>query len=350
MKYVPLQTIDGGTAVGNSYISTAARCWRKFFNTYWLPTVDAAGQVQAHGVEPIKKGKGLVTGSIFHKGMEVYYRSGCRDGSDTGEYRLDKAIAAIEAAFGEQRELYENAELAEGELVNLKTMMLQYDEEVGPNGKAPDYPSMQVVCNDLTGEPMIETDWVIPLDYKDYYLTCRTDLIVNELGFIKSLEHKTSIASYVNQRLRSIHTDSQFTTEIYAMQQGLPGEPTSGARCNVITSHRAVRSTLRPVNRETTTRTAGQLREFRDMCVDTLMQIDERLGNYNEWIDRGIAAEHAKSVWFPTTGTMTQTCDAYGGCHFLIVCKNPERAHLQMGSYKPRIVTPQVTLQIEETN
>ena len=188
------------------------------------------------------------------------------------------------------------------------------------------------------------------LGYSDYFLTSKIDLIITHRGYVKAMEHKTSVASYVMSRLSTIHHDAQFTGEIYTLAENMPKEiKLYGVMANVIQKNRSLRSKYDIAERDTTTRTQSQLDDFANTAVDTLRQIDERVGQYQDWLSKGVEEYKALSVWFPTHGMFNEQCNAYRRhCDYYALCKQPEKANKLLGIYKPR-TRPEATPANEET-
>ena len=90
---------------------------------------------------------------------------------------------------------------------------LYYWSSVNPDTN-PDYPDIRVAGDGL-GQPLVEREFVCNLGYQDYIYSMRADLIVYHRGFLKCMEHKTSVAGFVGQRLKSSQWDSQMTGQAW---------------------------------------------------------------------------------------------------------------------------------------
>jgi len=216
-------------------------------------------------------------------------------------------------------------------------MLIAYYDRFGPDSASPDFPKISVLC-DSEGVPYIEREWLTPLGYSNYFLTSKIDLIIKHAGYVKAMEHKTSVASFVQRRLGSIHHDAQFTGEIFTLNKNMPKEvKLYGVLANVITKNRSARSKYDIAERETTNRTRPQLTQFANTVIDTLRQIDDRVGNYQKWLTQGVEEHEALSVWFPAQGEFNGECEAFNRhCDYYQLCKQPDKANSMLGIYKPR--------------
>ena len=348
-QFIPVKKPDAGTQIGVHYVAEFIKCPRKWFRRYYQPLPDeTTGELINVGIEPRDTAPALLTGGIFHTALEEYYRSGIVDGEDTGKYDLDRTLAAMETSCAARKDSYYSEEDADAEREMIQTMLIAYWERFGPTSSNPDYPKIKVLC-DTEGLPYIEREWITPLPYSNYYITSKIDLIITDGGYVKAMEHKTSVASFVTSRLSSIHYDAQFTAEIYTLTNNMP-EATKffGVTCNVVTKNRSAKSKYDIAERDTTNRTQDQLLDWANTTIDTLRQIDERVGQYEKWLTQGVEEDKALSVWFPVHGQFNEQCFAYRRpCDYYALCKQPERANSLLAVYKPR-TKPEAESKTEE--
>lgn len=348
-QFIPQKKPDAGSLIGASYLTEFEKCPRRWFRKYYNPVVQPeTGELVHTGIEPLETAPPLLTGGVFHAALESYYLSGIRDGDDTGEYNLEAAMAGLDKSFTARRDSYLNEEIADTERTTVQEMVIAYYDRFGPKSPNPDYPKIKVIC-DGNGQPYVEREWVTDLGYSNYYLTCKTDLFVSDQGYGKVMEHKTSVASFIKQTLNNSHTGAQFTGEIYTLKNNMPVDAKLfGVLVNVVQKNRSPRSKYDVAERETTNRTDPQLYEFANWAVDVLRQIDDRVGQYEDWINsRGVEEWKALSVWFPTRGTANGECNAYNRpCDYSSLCKQPDRANQLLGVYRPR-TKPESELSVE---
>lgn len=338
-KFLPKKKPDAGSLVGVHYMMEFIKCPRKWFYRYYQPVTEEESGEQVHtGIEPQDTAHPLLTGGVFHTALEGYYASGIRDGEDTGEYQLEQALSEMKTAWNSRKDFYYTEEAAEKELDMVQNMIIAYYDRFGPKSPNPDYPKIKVLC-DTNGEPYIEREFATPLGYSNYFLTCKADMIISDIGYVKVMEHKTSVASYITSRLSSIHHDAQFTGEIYTLNKNMPENmKLFGVKANVVQKNRSPRSKYDIAERDTTNRTAAQLADFASAAVDTLRQIDDRVANYEDWVNvKGVDQPTAIGVWFPIQGAFNGECEAYRRhCDYYSLCKQPEKAQKLLGIFKPR--------------
>lgn len=334
--YLPIKKENAGSLVGVSYMGEYIKCPRKWFYRYYQPTSTEDGTAVNTGIEPHGTAPALITGSLFHDALAAWYASGCIDGEDTGAYDLEAAIAELDKSWTARHSQYRDETAADEDKNMIKEMLISYADHFGPEGSAPDYPGMKIYC-DALGEPVIEREYATPLGYGDYFLTCKVDAIIEDRGYLKVFEHKTTVASFMMQRLSSIHHDAQFTGEIYTLKNHFEGD-LHGVKVNAVQKRRKLKSKYPIAERDTTNRTDDQLADFANTCVDTLMQIDDRVKNYEKWVADEVPQTEALSVWFPAQGAFNGECEAYRRpCDYYMMCKAPKRAHTMLGGYKARV-------------
>ena len=198
-------------------------------------------------------------------------------------------------------------------------MLIRYHEEFGPGGRCPQYPSIQVLC-DSQGEPLIEREFTIPLDYHGYTFTTRADAVVEDLGYVKALEHKTSAPSWVASRLRYSLMDPQITGLIFALTTTFPDEKLWGCLVNVVVKGSSPRYGV--AQRETVNRTPEDLEAWKVETTKTLRQIDESVELFRERRrDFGNWRDAAMPI-FLESGRDTDQCHSYNReCEFLNLCR-----------------------------
>jgi len=326
MRFIPAKTPNAGSQIGNSYLAKFARCPRDWFNTYYRPFQGG------HGIQYRFTSEYLSAGRSFHEGIAELYRSGVRDGEDTGEWDIDRAIARMQLEHTTTTIEYESQEKAEETWQLIQSMLLNYHDEFCLTGNRPDFPTIRVLC-DGEGSPLIEREFSIDLGFRDYVFTCRVDMIVSHHGYPKIMEHKTSAPGmWVGKRLASIHTDSQFTGECLVMASLFPEELISEVLCNVVIK----RGKTEIARRESTRRDHHDFNSYRLAVLDILESIDHRVEGYTSDIDRELPELEAINRWFPDHGTRTGACEEYSGCQFKTLCLNKSRNDQFLQSFVPR--------------
>ena len=116
-RFIPQPILDGGSLIGTSYVGLFHRCLRKWFNQHKRPHLEGTGIVAKHTSEH------LIKGSTFHEGIAALYLSGCRDGEDTGEWDIDRAVDVMEVCHHKREHEYANPETATNDLKLLREML-----------------------------------------------------------------------------------------------------------------------------------------------------------------------------------------------------------------------------------
>lgn len=332
MKFTPVD-VGGGTPVGVSYMSLWRSCRRKWLYSHYYPTVVA--DTHYLGLVPKATALPLLSGSMFHEGIAAWLASGCVDGEDTGCYSLDAAIEAIDNHWRQRRIEYRDDETAEEDRLAITSLMRQYDDYYGPKGLAPDWPDLHVLCDD-DGQPIVERQLTIPLDYGGYYFTTRIDAAVSHMSFFKIMEHKTSGVQYAGRRLNTIHLEAQFTGELMALLVLFPEEPLNGVLVNVIAKNRGPRSKVPLTSRDTTTRSSLEIERFKRLCQITLQEIDDTVGAFDSDLKQGYSLDEAIDKNFPPEGMMNSNCHTYNReCDFAGFCTREDHGRL-MGAFRAR--------------
>ena len=329
MRFIPEIVPDGGSPVGNSYLSTFTTCPRRWANLYYRQFEGG------RGLRPQYQSEHLTKGSTFHEGIAALYGSGCKDGEDTGEWDLDLSLAQMELVHIAALTKYASEEKAEEDWLLLQSMLINYYDQFSLKGATPDFPTIQVL-HDGEGNPLIEREFQIDLGYGGYIFTCRADLLILHHLHPKVMEHKTSAPGFwATKRMNAIHTDSQFTGECFVLANLFPDEQVDGVLVNIVIKKGKTKIALR----ESTRRDYHDYNTFRMSALDILQQIDHRTQGFDNDIDTGWPEEEALNRWFPDHGTKTGACENYGGCEFQILCRNKDRVNQNLKSFKPRLAT-----------
>jgi hypothetical protein len=308
---------QGGTSLGNSYLNAWIRCPRYWYNTYYRKFESATHTGQ--GLEPYQVGEPLLTGTLFHEGLDGYYKSGWRDGADSGEYKISEALTTAQAQWRSQKNRYADDTRADQDMLRVETMLTDYHQAYGPSGSFCDYPGIRI-CGDSDGNPLLEQDFRFELK-KGYWYTGRLDGICLHQGDVRVLEHKTTSAYGVRNRLSSVSTDSQFTGEMWLAQQALPEVKVDGVLVNIVVKDRSPNSKYGVAVREPTTRTAAQIEQWRIGACSIIDHINDAVGEFEQSLKDGYSINVAEASCFPVHGTRNGNCYAYGRpCDFADLC------------------------------
>ena len=350
-KFVPpVQAGEGGTQCGNSYLTSWATCPRLFYNNYYRPTqvpsdVEGEPDTLYRGITGQFKSEYLLGGSIFHEGIAAWYRSGCRNGEDTGEYDIDHAMDVLNTnAVAAAAQYAGGPAKAEDDRVMFQVLMRSYADRYGPTSPSPDWPEIRILCDAKSGEPLIEQAYAFPLG-NGYTYTCRIDAIIMRHGNVSVMEHKTTTAYGIRFRLESMPWDAQFAGELWTLQHALPELPIHGVYVNICLKKRSSTSKFDIATREMTVRTDGQLERWKEGAKALLRQIDNAVERYEQAMYGGLQAnysdglshEEAADAFFPDTGTRTGHCTAYGGCEYQELCAIAGMEHRALNQFRPRL-------------
>lgn len=328
---------SGGTRFGHHYLKTFEDCPQLFFNQYVRP-IERDG-VKYRGISAKKTARPLLSGGLFHEGLAAWYLSGCRDGEDTGERDIEAALEVAKGFWEKIQGEYEGGpDGAEEDWIEISALLRQYHDHHGPDG-ASEYPDLRI-AHDGAGVPLVERAFELSMGYpadNPYIYTVRVDAIIERCpGFRQIFEHKTSNYRWVSTRIKTIHTDAQFTGEFAALQALCPDDPLNGILVNVIAKGRGPRSSVALTTRETTTRSPGVMRAWRKTVVKTLIDIDEAVAGFDGVMAQGVDLEQAAEWYFPLRGTRTGHCWSYNRlCGFASLCER-DNIKGELGEFKPR--------------
>jgi len=341
-SFVPKPSPDStATRFGHHYVSDWVACRRKWFYRYVFPT--ASGQLI--GIVHPYTNPAPMLGQTVHEGLAAWYLSGWRSGADTGEYDLGRALLAAEAAATKSQPSYQDPERWTQDWAQARELLTQYHETFGPQGLAPDWPRIKVI-GDASGAPLVERAWEVPIITSEggrYVYTCRTDLIVEDVGYLQVMEHKTSVASWVARRTASAQMDSQFTGELAALHHHFPDLPCWGVKLNVLVKGRSKTSgKFNAAERETITRTPEDVASYLDEAAGLLGEIDRATACFADRLKAGdpwqVAAQRA-GFW--ETGRRTDHCHSFNSrCAYYDLCRMKGHEDNFLPDFRPRVPEP----------
>ena len=275
----------------------------------------------------------LLVGSAIHDGIEQWYRSRIRDGEDTGEADLDSAIAAVEMGWANRsRELHPDEDTTT--LVSATRVMIQrYHDHFGQKGPLQEWPATKVVCDD-TGEPWIEKHFEIDLGGGFTY-TARIDLVVNHNGFLATMDHKSSKASFVRQLLTQAELEAQFTGQLLCLREHAPQLAITGILLNVLVKDRAKGP---PFDRALLPRSRTNLDLYKLHTRDLFERISGWHEHYKTLLASGMDSDKAFNIAWPMDGLRHGGCyQYYRKCTFWDLCRSPDIAgQLIASSMRPK--------------
>lgn len=338
----------GGSPFGVHYITDFATCPTKFYwrNLAIWPgvylsvgpdgAITDAREAQAFadsptlpvGVEQRGFAPALDTGSRVHAGVAAFYLSGCRDGEDSGERSLD---AMLEAAREDPPWPDDPTEGHYESLALADKMLRRYFEVY----KAEDAVR---VAFDPEGQPLVEREFWLDLDYNGYRFTCRADLVYWQNGeYLRFMEHKTCRASDLPKWLKRAELDGQFTGQFLMGRSHFPDQPFDAVSLNALVKDRGAKSNLPDMMRKPYSRSNAQLEKFRIDTVRKLKRIDESVEEWRDLIGRGMEPEDAAKVVFDGSPSGYECVGTGISCTFATLCSNRERlSSILLDSFQPR--------------
>lgn len=306
------------------------RLWQECQTKYWNSELRTHPKATTQmGVEPRTISPALVIGGAVHKGLEVWYLGGWKDGADTGARDLGPAIQAAVAhlahnahRFRGGQDAYENAEVLVRGM--LQGYHLKYEKDSLRVAPAPD------------GSPLVEREFHLSLG-GGHLFTSRLDLVVfdplEDPEGLWSLEHKTCAISKQNEAVEGWYVDGQVSGEQLQMQSHWGQERVRGVRINMLVKPEARRVPTNPFQRHDYARPQWQLEKFHLDARRRLSAIQEATEYYN-LLTRHMTEEEAARVVFDAAQVGQGTCR---GCDFLALCKNRAQSNFTLeANYQPK--------------
>lgn len=335
--FVPRPATHDGSPLGNSYLSQWLRCRRKWFARYLWPGADGAtGLTTERGTLRLGTrgltgpGSNLMLGAALHAYKEAWYRSGIRDGEDTGAYDHGAAEAHLHNYLTSRLDEFDSPEAMEWTNTNVLAWGEAFHRFYGPGGHTPLWPTEKVLCFP-DGEPAIETQFAVPLGVHDlhgneYLFTSRLDgIALWQDRYLVGLEHKTAAPSWADRYIAQLPKSSQFTGELFTLRNApeLRDLPWDKLRvCFHLKGWSPKSSFPTPVQFGDTSRTPEQLERFRLRVAEILTEIDEAVNSWNEGLSKGWPETTLRDRLFPETGEHTGECYSFNTeCEFIASCQ-----------------------------
>lgn len=347
----PLETRPaGGSARGWSYFSTWSDCELRWFLKYRYRTKDFPEG--AGGLEPATTARPLLVGSLFHEGVEHYYRAGWQttvanpmdggpgkavSGQDIGAYSVDRAVRMMEVLMDSRAAEWPNDEAREDDKALVASLLAQYGDNYGQGGAEQDYPNLRLTA--WGAEPALELELATQLPGVDDVFTSRFDAIMeDERGALWGFEHKTSAASRVNALLQKGFVDGQITGQVLNLQAHFPTRKIGGVILNVVVKD-AAKGKPR-FKRGWYNRTDEQLEEFMRNIARKSKRLSGGMGDWNLHVSHGHSPWAAALLAFDGTPS-SDRCYGFGKCDFYQLCVNKPIAQTILGmDYVPRAPRP----------
>lgn len=319
------------TRFGWSFLSRYRRCPLSWWNSNLRPHDDGtpAGK---RGVVPAFTGEALGVGSMFHRGIQDYLLSGWED----GKYDVNAGIEGVHKEYAERLEEWE-PEKKDKMLKTTIDLMDGYDAWWGPNGRYPDWPELQILA-DAEGNPLIEAEFEIDLDWHGYVFTARLDAVVLWGGYVCALEHKTTDVSWASRLRDRFMLDGQVTGQVMCLQswespsEEIRAMPIGGVLLNAVCKRA---KNVDPFWREQFSRSPGQLQKFRRDTIRTLTMIEADIAEYEDLVAAGLEPWVAGPQVF-ASNPPGDTCVGNFRCDYFDLCSAGEAAQsISQALYRP---------------
>ena len=321
------------TSAGSHYLKDWTGCPAKGAYSHFYPHPKLDPELDQFGLQPIFVGEALVQGSALHTGLEEWYRSRIKDGEDTGEANIDRALEAADSSWGQRGNQIQDQTFVEAKRNETSLILRRYHDYYGPGGMLSEYPNTKVFC-DPTGEPWIEKTFEIDVG-GGYHYTSRIDLLVEHQSFLCVMDHKSSKASFAKRIAMMAEMEAQFTGELLCVHDQFPDLAINGVLVNILVKDRRNGP---PFDRVMVHRTNKELELYRFHTRQQFERIDYLISIYHDLISDGMDPDEAFSYAFPKDGARNDHCFAYfRQCHFWSLCKSPGlQAKLIPGSMNPK--------------
>lgn len=323
---LPTTSGAGGTRVGSTFIDDWS-CKFYWYANHLAPFEGGNGLTHKHD------NKNLWMGSVTHTALETWVRSGWSDGKfdpEATEDALEQAAeeASTRLAFPEE----EHPDL----LAQCKKFMGRYMKFAGPDGEDPDWEQWRPV--EANGEPIIEREFEVDLQWEGFFYTTKPDVVVWRLsdGALCALDHKTCSASNAGLTIAGMRKRPQLTGEHLAMRLVWPNE-TTGVMVNAIIKNAA--ATKPPRRLEDMDRNEARLGLFRIHTISKLKEMEEHIERYRDLMQQGVPEPEAARLVFDDEPT-DQLCSRFNRtCQYLDSCISAEPVVDSVGfTMKPRYV------------
>lgn len=313
------QPESGATPFGSHYAAVWDRCFRAGFLSFLAPHPKGG-----RGLRPKYPSRAMKLGGLIHVGLEHYYMSGPRD---PGARDIDVAIDHLEVAAGARAREWTNPEEREQDIAKGRALLYDYHQHWQGD------PDVMVV-EDKDG-PLIERNMVVEVPGSPVPFTCRPDAVVEWNGWVYVMEHKSSSVYGMNRIRTAMLNNIQGSGECYVLNRLYPDLPTQGVLLNVLVKDRSSKSKYQPFERDTATRTEGQLRMFENHHRARMAHIDNLTKRWEVVKDDCGDPWAAGAEVFVATGASTGACEeTYGRpCEFLDLCKGVGMEQMQSLGY-----------------
>lgn len=285
---------------------------------WWYANVAPVGR----GVgAPEPQDKAREVGTVVHLALAAWYRSGWRE----GDYREEAGMEAIAKHGGK-------GAFAATVAAESSEVFRRYVSECGPRGVFPDRDRFQVLAHPVAGEPLIECELTLELA-PGWRMVSVVDVIGRDPRTEELLvvDHKTCSPRRLDDLMRELHHEPQFSLELLAARQLLgdalgPGRPVANIVRKVLKGRESTRTWL-PLERS-----QADIDKHAHDALGRLQDLDASLGVYFELVERGADPFMTADATFDGSPSSYEC----GRCAFAAACANREGRGLWARRLTPR--------------
>ena len=330
--YVPSDVHLGGQRTSASQLKRITTCWQLHFLSDMAPHPEIEGStgLAAHTVS-----LPLLTGIGTHAGLHQYFLSGWRDGEDSGERDVMKAITYAEEIITQRRSEAPTPEDFQKALDQTQYCLTKFDEQMAASGLG-----QYKVVADGNGEPVLEREFQVPLAEGRFVYIDKIDGVFEDSeGYHCPGEYKTASYSSANTTLASLHMQGQSFGHMACLTLAFPDAPLGDLLFWVLVKDRGAKSKLPSIYERLVTITPESVRWYLHMVEEILEDTVERATAWENLVREGMDAYEAGLMVYPQNGILNGQCQRYNRpCEFASYCEAVEFGPRMLKGFRPRLV------------
>ena len=266
------------------------------------------------GLEPVEKSSALLVGIEAHRGIEIWYASGWKD----GQYKLDEALDAVAEQHREHSGEYRYEKDAADGLGTSLAVLTRYHNFYGPDSPVPEYPEIQVAAS-AEGEPLLEQNLEMPLNNGATF-TGRLDGVMWYRGKLCPHEFKTSVVSWANRTADRLAVDPQCIGQRCLLKHNFPDLPIGPVIASVgVKNPGEKKSTVPHVVRKFHGHSEGTMEKFQRDLARRAKRLSALVTGFDDQLDNGNSPWDALDETFDRTPTGDR-CIGNFSCDYLPIC------------------------------
>jgi len=335
--YIPSTVGLGGVRTSASQLRRYTTCPQEYFLHDLAPHPDTPN---SSGLLTRTTADGLMVGGDFHHGMHAYFLSGVRDGEDTGERDIMRALDHLEVEHRKRAHEAETPEQAQQNLDVAKAVLMKFDELLLKG----QYASRRVVCDD-EGEPVLEREFLLPIGSEGRFIySDKVDaILLNDEGYHEVGEWKTTTYRFANQKLESLSMDGQTYGHMAVLQGCCPDTPINGVFVMVFVKDRGKKSDLPHIYERTLVIPPENVEQYIWHVEMWVEEMTERAERWQDAVTAGTDPYYAGLTQFPMNGLLNGMCQRFGRrCDYASYCEAHGLGARALRGYRPRLVGGEV--------